>query len=83
MDKMDKTSEEIVWASEETRKERGRRRGVKGKEEEEGVDFTTLSSTAMGRGLGVFRREKKAIVCVVILESNFLVSLSGLHNARL
>lgn len=54
----------------------------KGKEEE-GVDITTLSSTAMGRGLCVFRREKRAIVCVVILESNFKVSLSGLHSAHL
>jgi hypothetical protein len=41
------------------RVKKGRRRRVEGKGDEEGVDFIASSSTAMGRGLGVFRREKR------------------------
>jgi len=46
---MDKISEEAVWASEDVRKGGGRRRrGVKGKGEEEVVKFTTPSSATIG-----------------------------------
>lgn len=34
--------------------------GVNGKGEDKGVNFTTSSSTAMGRGSDVFKREKRA-----------------------
>jgi hypothetical protein len=59
---IDKTFKEVVWASKEARNGGGRkrRRGVKGKGEEEGVGFITSSWTAVGRGLNVFKRDKRA-----------------------